>query len=97
MLRGGVRIRVAFPKCSDKQNMNAAAEAIEESREVRRRISSEHGRGVARYLSGLRAEENQHTAQTKRGAELLGGRRRERRKNLATTPEALALRDQPRS
>ncbi len=77
--------------------MNAADQAIEEIRAVRHRISAENGHDISKYLASLRAEEDQHTAQLKRGAELLAQRKAERTKYLATSAEALALRDQPKS
>jgi hypothetical protein len=76
--------------------MNAADKAIEEVREVRHRISAEHGHDISKYLASLRAEEDQHAAQLKRGQELLAQRRAERKNYPATSAETLALRDKPK-
>jgi replicative DNA helicase len=54
--------------------MNAADQAIEEIRTVRRRISAEHGHDIIKYLASLRVEEKQNVAQIKRGLELLARR-----------------------
>jgi hypothetical protein len=77
--------------------MNAADKAIEEIRDVRHRISAEHGHDVAKYLAHLRAEEKQHTAQLKRGEELLARRKVERKKYPALTGEAMALHERSKS
>ena len=77
--------------------MNAADKAIEEIRAVRHRISSEHGHDITKYLASLRAEEDQHAAQLKRGKALLAQRRAERKQYPATSGEALALRERPKS
>ena len=77
--------------------MNAADKAIEEIREVRHRISSEHGHDIAKYLATLRAEEDQHAAQLKRGVELLARRKAERTKYPTPSSEAMALRERPKS
>jgi hypothetical protein len=76
--------------------MNAADKAIEEIREVRHRISAEHGHDIAKYLVSLRAEENQHADQLKRGAELLAQRKSERTKYPTASSDVMALRDQPK-
>lgn len=77
--------------------MNAADQAIEEIRAVRHRISTEHDHDITKYLASLRAEENQHAAQLKRGEELLARRKAEQNKYPTTTSEAMALRDRPKS
>ena len=77
--------------------MNAADKAIEEVRAVRHRISVEHGHDITKYLASLRAEEDQHAAQLKRGQELLAQRRAERKNYPVTDSEALALRERPKS
>jgi hypothetical protein len=77
--------------------MNAADQAIEEIRAVRHRISTEHGHDITKHLASLRAEEKQHPAQLKRSEELLARRKEERKKYPATTSEAMALRDRPKS
>ena len=73
--------------------MNAADKAIEEIRAVRHRISEEHGHDVAKYVADLRKEEKQHTAQMKRGAELLARRNAERKKYPAISSGTMVLRD----
>lgn len=75
------------------KNMNAADQAIEEIRAVRHRISTEHGHNITKYLASLRAEENQHAAQLKRGKELLARRRAECKKYPALSGEVLVLRE----
>jgi hypothetical protein len=77
--------------------MNAADQAIEEIRAVRHRISTEHGHDITKYLASLRAEENQHAAQLKRGEELLARRKAEREKYQSLTAETMALRERPKS
>ena len=77
--------------------MNAADKAIEEIREVRRRISAEHGHDIAKYLATLREEEKLHPEQIKRGKELLARRQAEQRKYPEKTDDALALREKPKS
>ncbi len=76
--------------------MNAADQAIEEIRAVRHRISAEHGHDITKYLADLRAEEKQHAAQLKRGAELLAKRKAERGKYPVLTNDAMALRERPK-
>ncbi len=77
--------------------MNAADQAIEEIREVRRRISAESDHDITKYLAHLRAEEGQHQEQIQRGKELLARRDAERQKYPESTGEALTLRDKPKS
>ena len=55
--------------------MNAADQAIEKIRTVRHRISAKHGHDITKYLASLRVEEKKHTAQLKRGVELLARQR----------------------
>jgi len=76
--------------------MNAADQAIEEIRAVRHHISAEHGHDVGKYLADLRAEENQHAAQLKRGAKLLARHHAERERFPAIPGEAMVLRDRPK-
>jgi hypothetical protein len=76
--------------------MNAADQAIEEIREVRRRISAEFGHNITKYLAYLREEEKQHPEQIQRGKELLARLTAERKKYPETTGELLALRDKPK-
>lgn len=76
--------------------MNAADQAIEEIREVRRRISAEFDHDIAKYLTYLREQEKQHPEQIQRGKELLARRDAERQKYPETTSEPLALRDKPK-
>lgn len=76
--------------------MNATDRAIEEIRAVRHRISAAHGHDVAKYLADLRAEEQQHAAQLKRGEKLLAQRKAERKKYPAMGTKAMALRDRPK-
>ena len=75
--------------------MNAADQAIEESREVRRRISAEFGHDITKHLAYLREEEKQHQEQIQRGKELLARRDAERKKYPQKTEDSLALRDKP--
>jgi hypothetical protein len=77
--------------------MNAADQAIEEIREVRRRISAEFGHDITKYLAYLREEEKQHSAQIQRGRELLARRAAERKKYPEPTSDPLVLRDKPKS
>ncbi len=77
--------------------MNAADQAIEEIREVRRRISAEFGHDINKYLAYLREEEKQHPEQIQRGRELLARRAAERKKYPETTSDAMVLRDKPKS
>ena len=60
--------------------MNAADQAIEESREVRRRISAEFGHDITKHLAYVREEEKPHQEQIQRGKELLARRDAERKK-----------------
>ncbi len=76
--------------------MNAADQAIEEIREVRRRISAEFGHDITKYLAYLREEEKQHPEQIQRGRELLARRDAERKKYPETTSDAMVLRDKPK-
>ncbi len=77
--------------------MNAADEAIEEIREVRRRISAEFGHDITKYLTCLREEEKQHPEQIQRGRELLARRAAAQKKYPEPTSEPLALRDKPKT
>jgi hypothetical protein len=77
--------------------MNAADQAIEEIREVRRRISAEFDHDIAKYLAHLREEEKKHPEQIQRGRELLAKRNAERRKYPQKAEDNLALRDKPKS
>jgi hypothetical protein len=77
--------------------MNAADQAIEEIREVRRRISAEFNHDTTKYLAYLREEEKRHPEQLQRGKEVLARRTAERKKYPETTSELLALRDKPKS
>ena len=65
--------------------MNAADEAIEEIRAVRRRISAEFGHDITKYVAYLREEEKNHPEQIQRGKELLAKRDAERRNTLRTS------------
>ena len=76
--------------------MNAADQAIEEIRDVRRCISAEHGHDIAKYLAGLRAEEKQHAAQLKRGEGLLARRKAQLGKYPALIGDAMVLRERPK-
>jgi len=76
--------------------MNAADKAIEEIRAVRHRISAGHGHDIAKYLAGLRAEEELHAAQLKRGGKVLAQRSAERRKYPTLSSKAMALRERPK-
>jgi hypothetical protein len=77
--------------------MNAADQAIEEIRVVRRRISAEFGHDITKYLAHLREEEKQHQEQIQRGKELLARRAAERQKYPETASKPLVLRDKPKS
>ncbi len=77
--------------------MNAADQAIEEIREVRRRISAEFGHDITKYVAYLREEEKKHPEQIQRGKELLAKRDAERQKYPEKTEDNLALREKPKS
>jgi len=77
--------------------MNAADQAIEEIRAVRRRISAEFGHDVGKYMAYLREEEKKHPEQIRRGKELLAKRDAERQKYPEEADENLAFRDKPDS
>ena len=77
--------------------MNAADQAIEEIREVRRRISAEFDHDINKYLAYLRELEQEYPDQVRRGKELLARRDAEQQKYPETTSEPLALRDKPKS
>jgi len=77
--------------------MNAADQAIEEIREVRRRISAEFGHDITKYLAHLREEEKQHPEQIQRGKELLAKRNVERQKYPEKAEDNMALREKPKS
>jgi hypothetical protein len=76
--------------------MNAADQAIEEIREVRRRIAAEFDHDITKYLAHLRELEKQYPEQIRRGKELLARRDAERQKYPEPAPETLALRDKPK-
>jgi hypothetical protein len=76
--------------------MNAADQAIEEIREVRRRISAEFDHDINKYVAYLQEMEKQYPEQIRRGKELLARRDAERKKNPETASEPLALRDEPK-
>jgi hypothetical protein len=76
--------------------MNAADKAIEEIREVRRRISAEFGHDISKYLAFLQAEEKQHPEQIQRGKELLAKRQADRLKYPEKTPDKLAVHEKPK-
>jgi hypothetical protein len=73
--------------------MNAADNAIQEIRTVRHRISAAHGHDAAKYVAELRAEEQQHAEQLKRGEKLLAQRKAGTKKYPPLTSEAMALRE----
>jgi hypothetical protein len=77
--------------------MNDADQAIEEIRQVRRRISAEFDHDITKYLAYLREEEKQHPEQIQRGRELLAKRDAERSKYPQQTEDHMALRDKPKS
>jgi len=76
--------------------MNAADQAIEAIREVRRRISAEFDHDINKYFAYLREMEKQYPEQIRRGKELLAQRDEERKKYPETTSEPLAVRDKPK-
>ena len=73
--------------------MNAADEAIEEIREVRRRISAEFDHDINKYIAYLQEMEKQYPEQIRRGKELLAQRDAEQLKYPEKASEPLALRD----
>jgi hypothetical protein len=77
--------------------MNAADKAIEEIREVRRRISAGFDHDIAKYLARLQEDQKQHSEQVRRGKELLAQRNAERKEYRNETVAALALRDKPKA
>ncbi len=77
--------------------MNAADEAIEEIRAVRRRISAEFDHDITKYVAYLREEEKKHPEQIQRGKEILAKRDAERRKCPENTEDNLTLREKPKS
>ena len=76
--------------------MNAADQAIEEIREVRRRISAEFDYDITKYLAYLREEEKQHPEQIQRGKELLAKHNAEKQRYPEKPESNLALRDKPK-
>jgi hypothetical protein len=76
--------------------MNAADQAIEEIRVVRHHISAEYGHDIGEYLADLRAGEEQHGVQLKRGEKLLARRDGERKTYPALSGKAMVLRDRPK-
>ena len=76
--------------------MNAADQAIEEIREVRRRISAEFDHDINKYIDYLREMEKQYPEQIRRGKELLAKRDAEQQKYPEMAGEPLALRDKPK-
>jgi hypothetical protein len=77
--------------------MNAADKAIDEIREVRRRISAGFDHDIAKYLARLREEEKQHQGQIQQGKEMLKQRLAERKACSEPINSALALRDKPKA
>ncbi len=77
--------------------MNAADQAIEEIREVRRRISAEFDHDITKYLAYLREREKEYPDQIRRGKEMLAQRDAEQQKYPETTSEAIVLRDKPKA
>ena len=77
--------------------MNAADEAIEEIREVRRRISAEFDHDIAKYVAHLQEMEKQYPEQIQRGKELLAKRDAELQKYPEKIEENLALHEKPKS
>ena len=77
--------------------MNAADKAIEESREVRRRISAGFGHDIAKYIARLQEDQKQHPEQVRRGKELLAQRDAQRKAYSVPIDSALALRDKPKA
>jgi hypothetical protein len=75
--------------------MNAADEAIEEIRAVRRRVSAQFGHDISKYLAHLREEEKKHPEQIQRGKELLARRNAEQQKYPEKAADNLALREKP--
>jgi hypothetical protein len=59
--------------------VNAADQAIEEIRAVRRVISAEYGHDIAKYLAALREEEKKYPEQIKCGQAILARREAERK------------------
>jgi hypothetical protein len=76
--------------------MNAADQAIEEIRAVRRSISAEFNHDITKYVAHLREEEKQHPEQIQRGKELLAKPDAERQK-YPETEDNLGLREKPKS
>jgi len=77
--------------------MNAADQAIEEIRAVRRRISAEFNHDIAKYVAHLQEMEKEYPDQIRRGKELLAKRDAERQKYPEKIGDSLALRDKPKS
>jgi hypothetical protein len=77
--------------------MNAADKAIEEIREVRRRISAGFGHDIAKYIARLQEDQKQHSEQIRRGKELLAQRLAERKPYPESIDSALTLRDKPKA
>lgn len=75
--------------------MNAADQAIEEIREVRRRISAEFDHDIAKYAAHLREMEKGYPVQVQRGKELLAKRAAEREKYPEHPAEKMFLNDKP--
>ena len=77
--------------------MNAADQAIEEIREVRRQIAAEFDHDITKYLAYLQELEKQYPEQIRRGKELLARRDVDRQKYPEAASESLALRDNPKA
>jgi hypothetical protein len=77
--------------------MNAADKAIEEIREVRRRISAGFDHDISRYLARLQENQKQHPEQVQRGRELLAQRLAEGKSYPESIDSELALRDKPKA
>jgi hypothetical protein len=77
--------------------MNAADQAIEEIREVRRRISAKFNHDIAKYVAHLQELEKEYPDQVRRGKELLARRDAERQKYPEKTEDHLVLREKPKS
>ena len=77
--------------------MNAADQAIEEIRAVRRRISAEFDHDIDKYFAHLRELEKEYPEQARRGRELMARRNAAREKYPAKVDAPLVLRDKPKS
>ncbi len=77
--------------------MNAADQAIEEIREVRRRISAQFDHDIAKYVAHIQEMEKEYPDQIRRGKELLARLDAERQKYPEKTEDNLVLREKPKS